>query len=86
MEELREKTRLKVEALEKSGKRVVQMWQCEFAKMMEENQELKAFYNSYQPYMPINPWDPFFGGRTNAIRLFVQAEEGKQIRYVDFTR
>ena len=31
---------------------------------------------------PLNPWDAFFGGRTEAVRLYVKNEE---MRYYDFT-
>ena len=68
------------------GYEVVEMWQCEFMRQVESNPELKAFYESYEPYFPINPRDGFFGGRTNAIQLFCEPQDGTEIRYVDFTR
>ena len=78
--------RLKIDYLRGKGHRVVEMWECQFKKELEVNHELRTFYAEHQPYLPINPRDPFFGGRTNAVRLFCEPEDDQQIRYVDFTR
>ena len=86
MEELRQKTRLKIDSLRAKGHQVVEKWECVFRKEIEASQELKAFHLAYLPYMPIDPRDPFYGGRVNAIMLFCMPKDGQQLRYVDFTR
>lgn len=83
MLELRQKTHAKVERLRESGYEVVEMWECDFLRMLEENPELTEFFKKHQPYFPIDPRDSFFGGRTNAILLWLMHPN---IRYVDFTR
>ena len=46
------------------------------------DEELKAFFEGYEPYFPIKPRDAFFGRRMNAIELHRHEAD---IRYVDFT-
>ena len=82
MEELREKTRIKTDKLREKGHDVVEKWECEFKKDIKEDDELKQFFKAYEPYTPIKPRDAFFGGRTNAIILYVEHHD---MRYVDFT-
>ena len=86
MEELRAKTHYKTEKLRAMGFNVIEKWECEFKKEVEENQDLKGFYSKYEPYFEIDPRHAFFGGRTNAVQLFCQPQDGTSIRYVDFTR
>ena len=37
------------------------------------------------PILNLDPRDAFYGGRTNASRLFYECENDEQIKYVDFT-
>ena len=83
MEDLRMKTKIKTEMLRSKGHTVIEMWECEFMELMKADPALQQFYSQYEPYLPINPRDAFFGGRTNAVQLFC---EHPNIRYVDFTR
>ena len=82
MQELRQKTRLKTDTLRSKGHVVIEKWECEFRKDVEADEEMKAFFEGYEPYFPIKPHDVFFGGRTNAIVLHRQEAD---IRYVNFT-
>ena len=86
MEDLYQKTCHKVESLRSLGYNVIEMWECHFRKMIEEEADLKEFYKQYSPYEPIHPREPFFGGRVNATRLYAESGGGQEIRYVDFTR
>ena len=81
MGELRQKTRLKTEMLRDKGHNVIEKWECDFRKDLKEDDELRAFFKSYEPFFPIDPRDPFYGGRTNAILLYCEGN----LRYVDFT-
>jgi hypothetical protein len=85
MSDLYEKTMLKTKALQALGYTVIEMWECDFRRKMKDNNELANFYRNYERYEPLNPREGFMGGRTNAIRLFAEATEGSQIRYVDYT-
>lgn len=85
MDELRQQTRLQTEILRKKGYTVVEKWECEFRAEIQQDNDLAEFYESYKAYEPLQPRDSFFGGRTNATRLFCESNEKEQIRYVDFT-
>ena len=83
MEELHTKTMVKTEMLRARGHTVIELWECEFKQLMKENPGLEKYYKHYEPYMPIDQRDAFFGGRTNAVQLYC---EHPNICYVDFTR
>lgn len=85
MEELNYQTKIKAERLRAIGRVVHEKWECDFRDEVKNNAELKAFYKKYEPREPLQPRDAFFGGRTNAIQLFCQPNDGAQIRYVDYT-
>ncbi|KAG8235683.1 hypothetical protein J437_LFUL014027 [Ladona fulva] len=56
--------------------KVVEMWECTFDRLVRENGALYDF-NKTNPLFtdsPIDPWDAFFGGRTNCVRMFHKAE------------
>ena len=85
MNELYQKTELFTSHLKGKGYTVNEKWECEFKNELKKDPQLEKFYKQYEPYTPIKPRDAFFGGRTNAIRLFHESKEDEQIRYVDFT-
>jgi len=85
MEELRQRTRLKIQYLRKKGHMVMEKWECQFRNEMKEDPALQEFYQYYQPHEPIQPRQAFMGGRVNAITLFYEPLPDEQIRYVDFT-
>lgn len=63
------------------GYTVIEMWEHTFALMQKENPEVKAFAEAHHLQPRLNPKDAFFGGRTNAVKLY---HEGPA-KYVDFT-
>ena len=66
MEQLYKDTVRKVNYLKKRGLEVEQKWECELAKEMEEDEEMKQFFEQYEIIDPLQPRDAFYGGRTNA--------------------
>ncbi|XP_048252721.1 uncharacterized protein LOC125380975 [Haliotis rufescens] len=63
---------------------VVTIWECGFQGQTKENPELGNFLKGFEYLpMPLNPRDAFFGGRTNATKLFHEAGEDEKIMYVD---
>ncbi|KAG8238696.1 hypothetical protein J437_LFUL016575, partial [Ladona fulva] len=82
-----EATEKKIAKLVRGGYDVVEMWECTFDRLVKENVILSNFINSNPLSMesPINPRDAFFGGRTNCVRLYHDAdvESGEVIRYLD---
>ena len=47
---------------------------------MEENEEIRCYFEQYDLVDPLQPRDAFFGGRTNAAKLFHQCEGEEKIR------
>ena len=85
VEELYQATLNKRMALLRAGYTVVEMWECEWQKLVDTNAEVQCFLASLELVPPLKPRDAFFGGRTGAVSLHTVAGEGEEIRYVDIT-
>ena len=87
MKELYEKTMERRKYLEAEGKHLVQIWECEFKRQLKEDADMAAYIKGlkFEDEEPLNPRDAFYGGRVNATKLLVNAEEDEKIKYVDFT-
>ena len=85
VEELFQATINKRMALLRAGYTVVEMWECEWQKLVDTNEEVQRFLASLELVPPLEPRDAFFGGRTGAVSLQTVAGEGEEIRYVDIT-
>ena len=71
------KTTNKARFLRDKGYKLVTMWEHQYDANPPQNVE---------PVVDrLNPRDSFFGGRTNATRLYCEAPEGQKIKYADFT-
>ena len=80
MEQLYKDTVRKVNYLKKRGLEVEQKWECELAKEMEEDEEMKQFFEQYEIIDPLQPRDAFYGGRTNATKLFHECQGNEKIK------
>ena len=81
MEQLYKDTVRKVNYLKKKhGFEVEQKWECELAKELEEDEELKQFFEQYEIIDPLQPRDAFYGGRTNATKLFHECQGNEKIK------
>ena len=80
MEELYNDTKKKVKYLEDQGFRVVQKWGCELNKELEEDEEMNQFFEQNKIMDPLQPRDAFYGGRTNATKLFHQCQGDEKIK------
>ncbi|XP_046399322.1 uncharacterized protein LOC124165837 [Ischnura elegans] len=82
-----ESTERKVLLFRENGYEVVEMWECKFRREMEkENETYQELLKS--PILkkaPLNPRDAFFGGRTNAVKLYKKVDDSvdEEIRYYD---
>ena len=85
MQNLYEATIEKVCYLKEQGFNIVEMLECDLKKELEKNEEMRCYFEEYDLVDPLQPRDAFFGGRTNATKLFHQCEDEERIRYVDFT-
>ena len=80
MEQLYKDTLKKVNYLESHGFVVVQKWECELKKELEEDEEMKQFFDEYEIIDPLQPRDAFYGGRTNATKLFHECQGNEKIK------
>ena len=80
MEQLYKDTNRKVKYLKDQGFNVEQKWECEFAKETEGDGEMKQFFEEHEIVDPLQPRDAFYGGRTNAAKLFHQCQGDEKIK------
>ena len=80
MEQLYKDTVRKVNYLKKYGFQVEQKWECELQKELEEDEEMKQFFEQYEIIDPLQPRDAFYGGRTNATKLFHECQGNQKIK------
>lgn len=74
-----------IDAVKRQGYQVVVQWEHDFLKQLREDDVIMSFVNGLDLQTRLNPRDSFFGGRTNACKLYYGVNEGEKIRYVDFT-
>ena len=80
MEQLYKDTVRKVNYLKKHGFEVVQKWECQLTKDLKEDEEMKQFFEEYEIIDPLQPRDAFYGGRTNATKLFHECQGNQKIK------
>ena len=80
MEQLYKDTTRKVKCLKDQGFKVEQKWGCELAKERKEDEEMKQFFKEHEIVDPLQPRDAFYGGRTNAVKLFHQCQGNEKIK------
>ena len=84
MAELYEDTIRKIDYLEARGFEVIQKWECELKKEMKEDEELKRYIDEYELVDPLHPREAFYGGRTNASKLYHECKGDEKIKYVSY--
>ena len=80
MEELYTDTKKKVKFLKDQGYRVVEKWGCELNKELEDDEEMKQFFDQNKIIDPLQPRDAFYGGRTNATKLLHECQGDEKIK------
>ena len=83
MQELYDHTLERRKYIEERGYTVVEMWECDYDKDLKTNMTMKAFIDTIKIASPLDPRQAFFGGRTNAVKLYHEVEEGEKIKYYD---
>ncbi len=48
--------------LKEQGFNIVEMWECDLKKELEENEEMRCYFEEYDLVDPLQPRDAFFGG------------------------
>ena len=72
-------------ALLRAGYTVIEMWECDWDRLVDNEPAVSQFLASFDLVAPLEPREAFFGGRTSAVALHAMAGEGEEIRYVDVT-
>ena len=85
MYEVREKTRRTTNQLRRAGYNVVEMWGCEWIRKKREDDEISEFVKTLDFVERLNPRHAFFGGRTNAAKMYHKCQPHEKILYMDFT-
>jgi len=84
MEERYQNTLLRTKALEDAGYKIIELWGCELDEMKRKDPGLGLFFMSTEIKYPMDPRLAFFGGRTNAIKLFHEFKDGDKGHYADY--
>ena len=84
MEDLRETTRLRTQALREAGHEVVEVWEHEWDEAVKSHSEW-TFPSSLEHRDPLIPRQALMGGRTNAVKLYYRCPPESKVQYVDFT-
>ena len=85
MQDLHQRTLEKTRYLKGQNDNVEEIWECDVKRELEVNPEMKTYFNNFQIAEPLEPRHAFYGGRTNATKLFHQCQPDEKIHYVDFT-
>ena len=80
MQQLFDDTFEKVCRLKKKGFEVIEKWECELVKEMEHDENMRRYFEEYEVVDPLQPRDAFYGGRTNAAKLFHECQDDEEIR------
>ena len=85
LQDVYETTRQKIQRLKELGYTVVQMWECEWARLKDTSSDIRTFVTQLQFTDPLNPRDAFCGGRTNVVKLYHRVTPTQKIHYIDVT-
>ena len=80
MDQLYKDTQRKVKYLKGRGFNVEQKWGCQFKKELKQGGEMRQFMEDHEFVDPLKPRDAFYGGRTNAAKLYHACEDDEKIR------
>ena len=85
MRNVYEETQTRLKRLQDAGYTVIEMWECQWNDIKSKHKDINDYVESLDLIERLEPREAFFGGRTNAVKLYHQVEEGEKIHYVDFT-
>ena len=72
-------------ALLRAGYTVIEIWECEWDRLVDNEPVVSQFLASFDLVPPLEPREAFLGERTGAVALHAVAGEGEEVRYVDVT-
>lgn len=71
--------------IESDGYSYVCIWECQFKAELENNTAMKRHIEILELVTPLAPRDAFYGGRTEAFKLYEETGSRNQIKYSDVT-
>lgn len=83
--ELYDKTIEKKNFLESEGYKYECIWECDFKSELTSNVAMRQYIESLESVTPLEPRDAFYGGRTEAFKLYAETTADKYIKYYDVT-
>lgn len=84
MNELLTMTLKKRDYIQSLGMKYVYIWEHDFENLLKQNQGASDYVHSLNLQERLDPRKSFFGGRTNAVKMYYQVKEGEKIHYLDF--
>jgi G:T-mismatch repair DNA endonuclease (very short patch repair protein) len=72
-------------AIKQAGYTLVTMWECEYHKLRSKTPEIYVLPEDYEMRKALQPRDAYYGGRTNAVKLYHRCEGTERIHYIDVT-
>ena len=75
----------KIEYLRCQGYNVVEIWECDVNRELNNDEDMKYYFDHYHIADLLEPRDALYGGRTNAPKLYHRCPGDEQIKYADFT-
>ena len=82
MHVLHQSTVQKTLYVKEQGFNVVEVWECDIKRELEQDEEMRRYFDNYDLTDPLELRDAFFGGRTNAAKLLHDRKEDEKIRCV----
>ncbi|XP_055336280.1 uncharacterized protein LOC129586839 [Paramacrobiotus metropolitanus] len=83
MSKIYEETLQRDDYIQSRGYRLHVIWEHDFDGLVKEVPWFAAYIEEITVCQPINPRDAFYGGRTNATKLFHSVTKEEKIRYFD---
>ena len=83
--EVHRATEEKLQRLRQAGYEVKSIWECQWKKLVQEDEAVKRIVSGLERVDPLVPREAFFGGRTGAVSLYHQVDSGEEIHYMDVT-
>lgn len=78
-----EKTLKKINRLKSRGYEVIEMWECDFRRKLDNAKKTELEQHPLMRYTPLDPRDAFFGGRTGNCKTYYHVAIGERVKYVD---
>jgi hypothetical protein len=77
--------KLKLMKIDDKRINLVEIWEHSWDEMVNEDEDISEFLETYEEISPLIPRDAFFGGRTETFDTNRQIRDDEKIKYIDVT-